>query len=105
MDRETFRQSVIQDYKNAGDGFLAEKLTCIFKELKTPEDVALHNYWLKEVSFLIDGNWTIGAADRTSYAKMLARISHSILNWPSKTKGFLRKAANQIFFVAEMRKG
>jgi hypothetical protein len=105
MNREQFRQSVIRDYKAAGDGFLTDKLTYIFKEIKTPEDMALHNYWSKEVSFLIGDNWTKGTADRPEYAKLLARIAHSILGWPAKTKGFLRKVANQIFFVAEMRKG
>ncbi len=105
MDRNTFRLSVLRNYKDAGDGFLADKLTFIFKEIKTPEDIALHNYWLKEVSFLIDDSWREIPAARTSYAKLLARVAHSILNWPEKTGGFLCKVARQIFFVADMRKG
>ena len=105
MDREQFRRSVIRNYKDAGDGFLADKLTHIFKEIKTSEDIALHNYWLKEISFLIDDNWQARESKRIEYAKLLARVAHSILIWPDKTKGFLRKVANQIFYVAEMRKG
>jgi hypothetical protein len=105
MDKEQFRQSVIRNYRDAGDGFLADKLTHIFKEIKTPEDIALHNYWLKEINFLIGDNFKDEVSRRFEYAKLLARIAHAVNGWPDRTKGFLRKVANQIFFVAQMRKG
>ena len=36
-------------YRLAGNDFLASDLECIFRDLKTPEDIALHNHMVKKV--------------------------------------------------------
>ena len=78
------KQIIIRGWHNAGEAFLAEKLTKIFCELTTPEDVALHNDMVRDLHLMV------GFDNRESFWMDIAKI---VLNKP---RNFLRSVANHI---------
>jgi len=87
-------KSLSAAYRRAGEDFLATRLEGMFREIKTPDDIALHNVILKEVMLMIDDT-------KKGEALMFYRIlAHSLLEKEAK-RGFLKKVAKSIFSVAK----
>lgn len=59
---------IAEGYQRAGENFLAYRLELVFKILKTPEDVALHNDVVKEIFFMTNSNF--GKQTATSLVKI-----------------------------------
>lgn len=58
-----------QAYRRAGNDFLAEDLECMFRVIKTPEDIALHNVIQKKVFKMIGQD----KADANLFYRRLSR--------------------------------
>jgi hypothetical protein len=85
-------KSISAAYGRAGSDFLANRLEGMFREIKTPEDIALHNVILKEVIAMI-GDQPV---------KFYRVLAHSILLKESKAKKSLyRKVVDSILSVAK----
>lgn len=48
----TSREILSNAYNNAGREFLAYRLTYVFKQVETPEDIALHNNVMTELDVM-----------------------------------------------------
>ena len=82
----------LEAYQRAGDRFLAGQLEFVFRELKTDEDVALHNYMIREINTLLEES-------KPMKQWFILRISGQILNGTGtfivKAAGWLRLAAQK----------
>ena len=87
MKTEVDRRFLVKSYQGAGADFLAYRLAKLFKQIKTPEDIALHNEILDEVMLMIEPNNAV-------FMRELARV---ILYAP---KNFLKSVANRIMIIA-----
>ncbi len=82
-----------EGYRRAGSDFLANRLEGMFRILKTPEDVALHNVVMGEILQMVGSE----KVDANKFFKVLA---HNILEKEAK-ESLLKKVAKSIFSVAK----
>lgn len=68
MSKATDRKRLVSGYTNAGREFLAYRLTYLFTNIKTQDEVALHNNIMKELDLMITeanaGEFMLDIADR-----------------------------------------
>lgn len=79
-------------YGMAGEDFLAYKLQGMFRELKSPESIALHNVIQEEVMLML-------GPDVEDAGKMYRLIAHAVLKKRAKKKvrwSFRRIVANAL---------
>lgn len=72
-------------YRLAGNDFLASDLECIFRDLQTPEDIALHNHMVKKVVKMI-------GQDKLKATYFYRACSHKLLQKRAK-KSLLKQLA------------
>ena len=72
-------------YRLAGNDFLASDLECIFRDLQTPEDIALHNHMVKKVVKMI-------GQDQQKATYFYRALSHRLLRKRAK-KSLLKQLA------------
>ena len=82
----------LEAYQRAGDKYLAGQLGFIFKILETDDDVAMHNYMIREINTLLEDN-------RPTKQWFILRVAGQILNGTGtfivKAAGWLRLAAQK----------
>lgn len=81
-------------YREAGSDFLATRLDGMFRQLKTPEDVALHNLLQREVMLMVGDEPVM----------FLQSITHTLLRkraQKKKRRKFRRIVAESILGVAK----
>ncbi|MDD5328079.1 MAG: hypothetical protein PHY02_09765 [Phycisphaerae bacterium] len=72
-----------------GNRYLAYRLQDVFKKIVTPEDVALHNKIVDEISIMVGG-------DKNNLKLFFDGIAEIIVNKP---KQFLKKVAEKILQI------
>ncbi len=85
LDGKTLREG----YERAGNDFLADRLEGLFRLLKTPEDIALHNVIAKEVVRMV-------GLDKESANRFYRLLARGILQREAG-KEFRRIIAEAIF--------
>ena len=96
MANKEFRNLLIADYQNLGGRYLAYRLQKVFRRLSTPEDIALHNDVVDEISVMIGD-------DKTNIKLLLDGIVDILTTREKPKQKFLRKVADKILQIA--RKG
>ena len=88
-------------YRRAGEDFLADDLTKMFRIIKTPEQMAEHNMILRKVMSMIGDP----EKDKMGKAKLFFRsLAHGLLYEEKKKnarKGFLKRIAGSIMSVSK----
>lgn len=83
-------KAIASAYGRAGNSFLAYRLEGMFRQLKTPEDVALHNSIQREVMLMI-GNEKM---EKDSFYRM---VEHDLLDRDRKARwSFAKTVAKAI---------
>ena len=77
--------SLKQAYRRAGNDFLAKDLECMFRVIKTPDDIATHNIMQAKVFEMI-------GQDKIHATMFYRALSHKLLLERSK-KTFLQNVA------------
>ncbi len=77
-------KAIVAAYERAGNSFLAYRLEGMFRQLKTPEDVALHNALQREVMLMIGND----NKDKDSFYRM---VEHGLLERDRKARWFFTK--------------
>jgi len=90
--RQMAQRSWLEAYQRAGDKFLAGRLECVFKELETAEDIALHNDMIREINMLL-------MHDKQMRQWFILRFAGAILKGPGDllkvAAGWIRLAAQK----------
>ncbi len=81
-------KELLAGYERAGNDFLAYRLEPMFRQLKSPEDVALHNVVQQEVMAMVTGKDNVNR-----FYRLMAR---SLIEKQAK-RSFLKIAAEAIF--------
>ena len=89
--RQMNQRFYLEAYQRAGDRFLAARLECVFKVLETPEDIALHNDMVKEISALL-------MHEKYTKQWFIHRVAGVILH---KTGDFYRMVASNLRLAAQ----
>lgn len=83
-------KAIASAYASAGNSFLAYRLEGMFRQLKTPEDVALHNAIQREVMLMIGKE----KLEKDSFYRM---IEHDLLERGTKARwSFAKTVAKAI---------
>ncbi len=69
-------------YSRAGNDFLAADLECMFRDIKTPEDIALHNVTQKKVFEMV-------GQDMAEVNMFYRKLAHKLLEKRAK-QSFLK---------------
>ena len=81
-------KAIASAYGRAGQGFLAFRLEGMFRQLKTPEDIALHNAIQREVMLMVGKD----AGGKDEFYRML---EHRLLNPDKRPRwSFTKMVAN-----------
>jgi hypothetical protein len=93
MIKQESKDGLIRGYQSAGRDFLAYRLQRLFFQIKSPEDIALHNDTLDEVMVLIEH-------DPKSFFQWFA---DELLSRPKPKATLLRKMANYILVTTKLK--
>jgi hypothetical protein len=99
MIKNDHGKGLVRAYRAAGINFMAVRLEKLFVEIKTQEDIVLHNEVLKEVLAMVN-------AEPVGILKAIA----DIILFKKETnrhrkKSFLRQVADKILIIGEKWKG
>jgi hypothetical protein len=97
-------QGLYRLYRTGGEKFLAMRLSLLFKELQTPEDVALHNDVVTDVLQIINTAYSPDPLQATEEESILYEfIAGILLRKRVKRRRFLLRVAYQILHIGQKK--
>lgn len=88
-------KGLVKGYRAAGVNFLGVRLQKLFVEIKTAEDMALHNEMLKEVLAMVGGE-PVGIVQAVADIILYKKETKKLLK-----KKFLRQVADKILEIGQ----